>query len=292
MIPLDQIDAYLHGPALLAALAGLGLAVGVLTGLFGVGGGFLLNPLMLVLLGMDESLVVGSSLSFITGTAAAGIVRHMRGRNVEFRSMVVIGLGAIAGAVAGASLHAYLRAEVGRHFKGVMLALYLVLLVLTAWLVARKDDAAGRRRSLLQRLPLPPRVRLPGAGLEGVSLPGLVLVGVLIGVLTGMLGIGGGVLFMPLLLLVVGLSAHQAVGTSLGMVLFGSITGTVHHGLAGNVSLWVAMALLVAGTVGVQVGAWACERLHARRLRQYFAAVALLAAVVVAIDLAKRLIAS
>jgi len=290
MMPLHEIEAYLQGPELVAALAGLGLVIGVLTGLFGVGGGFLLNPLLIVMLGIKESLAIGSCLSFMIGTGATGMARHMRERNVEMRSMVIIGLGAVLGAVAGAQLHEYLRAQLADNFRALILALYVVLLVLTAWLVMRGADTEHRGKSLLQRLPVPPQVDLPGAKLAGVSLPGLVAVGLVIGVLTGLLGIGGGVLFMPMLLLAVGLSAHQAVGTSLGVILFSSIAGTIQHALNGHVSLWVAMSLLVGSSVGVQIGAWIGDRLHARRLRQYFGVIVLVAAVVVAIDLAKRLI--
>jgi len=289
-MPLEQIDAFFTGPALLCALVGLGLVVGVLTGLFGVGGSFLLNPLLIVLFGMDESLVVGSSLSFTIGTGASGAARHMRSRNVDVRSVLILGSGAVIGAVLGSWLHEFLRGLLKHDFKHLILALYLALLVLTGLLVFRGSGGSKTRRSLLQRLPLPPHVDLPHAGLVRVSLPGLVLVGLVIGVAKGLLGIGGGVLFMPLLLLVVGLSAHQAVGTSLGVVLFSSIAGTIGHAQAGNVSLWIAMSLLVGSTVGVQIGAWLCDRLHAAKLRRYFAVIVLLAAVLVAVDLARKLI--
>ena len=96
---------------------------------------------------------------------------------------------------------------------------------------------------------------------------------------------------MPLMLVVVGLTAHQAVGTALGVVLFGAAVGTAQHGLADNVSLWVAMALLFGSVVGVQIGAWISTRLKARRLRQYFAVIVLLAAVLVAADIINELTA-
>jgi len=190
-----------------------------------------------VAFGIDESLAVGSSLSLIIGTGAAGLARHARLGNVEPKSMLVLGGGAVAGAVLGTELHVYLRASLGLAgpvgFPVAMRGLYVVLLVVTGWLVLRGSAERGGRRSLLQRLPLPPRVDLPRASLTGVSLFGMSLVGVFVGVVSGLLGVGGGVLFMPILLLVVGLSAHQAVGTSLGVVLFASVAGTIKHGLAG-----------------------------------------------------------
>jgi len=289
---LDQIDANLTGAALLAALAGIGLGIGVLTGLFGVGGAFLMNPVLIVALGIDQSLVVGSSLCFTIGTASSGLSRHLRLKNVDVRTLLFVALGAALGAVLGTRLHESLRAamEAGS-FKLTILWCYLFMLLGTAWLVARKPSEKHGGKSLLQRLPLPPRIDLPHAGLTTVSLPGLLAVGVLIGTVSGLLGIGGGVLLMPLMLLVVGLTAHQAVGTGLGVILFGSMVGTTEHGLAGNVSLWIAMPPLVGSVIGVQVGARICDRLHARRLRQYFAVVVLLATVLVAADIARRMTA-
>ncbi|MCK4600825.1 MAG: sulfite exporter TauE/SafE family protein, partial [Phycisphaerae bacterium] len=119
--------------------------------------------------------------------------------------------------------------------------------------------------------------------------PGLCLLGIAIGVMTGMLGIGGGVLFVPLLVLVAGLTAHQAVGTSLGVVLFGAIAGTIKYGLDGSVNLWIVMALLVSSVFGVQLGAHICQRLHAKRLRFYFAVMVLMIAVLLASDFAVKL---
>jgi hypothetical protein len=110
-------------------------------------------------------------------------------------------------------------------------------------------------------------------------------VGFAVGILTGLLGIGGGVLFMPILLLVVGLTPHQAVGTSLGVVLFSATTGTIGHGMDGNVNLPVAMSLLVTSTIGIQIGARICHKLKGDRLRKYFALIVIGAILVLLLDL-------
>jgi len=289
-----DIPASLSGPMLLAALGGFGLVVGVLTGLFGVGGGFMVTPLLQVLFGVPYSLAVGSSLSFIIGTSATGAARHLRLGNVEVKCTLILAGGGMCGAMLGGRLHVLLRGWLeagGRdNFTPMMHGCFIVLLVLTAWLVARDPHRRGRGKTLLQRLPLGPHVALPQANLEHVSLPGLCIVGMLVGVVTGMLGIGGGVLFMPILLVVVGLTAHQAVGTSLGVVLMSAIAGTILHGSEGNVNLWIAMTMLAGSAVGVQIGAWICDRLHARRLRGYFAVLVLVVAIVLAADLAKMIV--
>jgi hypothetical protein len=282
-------------PALLCSLAAMGLAVGVLTGLFGVGGGFIITPLMNLLLGIPYSCAVGSSLSFTIGTSAAGAMRHQRLGNVEPKSVVILAGASVPGAVLGAMLHEGLLNWLTRSgrddFTPTMHGLFVVVLLLTAWLVVRGPIRDEEGFSLLQRLPLPPHVHLPGANLAHVSLLGLCLAGWGIGVMKGLLGIGGGVLFMPLLLVVVGLGVHQAVGTSLGVVLFSSIAGTVRHAAFGNVNLWVVMALLVGSTIGIQVGAWLCHRLRAERICRYFTIILLLVAAALLWDIAHRLLA-
>lgn len=281
--------ASLSGFWLGAALVGLGLAIGTLTGLFGVGGGFLTVPLLTVLLRLPVNLAVGSDLACIVGTSTAGLRRHSRLGNFEPLTAVIIGIGSMLGAVGGVWLHEYLKGSVAggdaRAFKLIMQPVYLVLLALAGWLVWRCPERSAGQGGLLERLPL--GIDLPGAGLKNVSLPGLIGVGLAIGVVTGLLGIGGGVLMMPILLVVVGLQTKQAVGTSLGIVLLGSISGTVSHGMHGNVNLWIALSLLVGTTVGVQIGAAICHAIHAARLRRWFVLIVLAAIVMLLADIVR-----
>lgn len=282
-----DIPAYLHGPTLLAALAGFGLIVGILTGLFGVGGGFIITPLLKVVFGIPYELAIGSSLSFIIGAGSSAMRRHMRLGNVEFRSTVILAAGSMAGAIGGAQLNELIHRGLGEvNYTMIINGSFVVILVLTAWMVARPQAGASGAKSLLQRMAIGPRIDLPAAGLSAVSLPGICLVGLVIGFTSGMLGIGGGVLFVPLLIVAVGLTPHQAVGTSLGVVVFGSIAGTVRYATAGHVNMWIVMPLLASSVVGVQIGASLCRRLHPDRLRRYFAVLVLAIALVLAGELA------
>ncbi len=285
-----DFQAHLQGPALPAALVGIGLLVGVLTGLFGVGGGFLIIPLLVVVMGLERTLVVGSSLSFTIGTAAAGAARHRRMKNVDLRTVILIACGALVGTVVGKYAHVGLKQHLGPgRFEITFDSLYLAMLVLIGWVVWRGHRRDGSGRSVLQRMRLGPRIDLPGANLASVSLTGLLGVGLIIGLMKGLLGIGGGVLFMPLLLIVVGLDAHKAVGTSLGVVVLTSIVGTALYGADGNVNLALVMVLLAGSTVGVQIGAWLCRRLHAGLIQRYFVVVVALAACLVIISLLGRI---
>jgi len=279
----------LHGPGLWGAMAAFGLVVGLLTGLFGVGGGFMIVPLLKLLFGIPYPIATGSSLSFTIGSGASGMARHLRLGNVEFRATVLMGVGGVVGAWLGKDLQGVLQAGIGAEgragFDMVMDGLFLGLLLLTAFLIWSRKDDEPTGTSVLQRIRLGPTIDLPRTGLAGVSAVGLALIGLLVGGMTGLLGIGGGVLFMPLLILVVGLPPHQAVGTSLGVVLFASISGTIGHGLKGHVSLPVVVSLLVGSTIGIQIGAAVCQRLHAARLRKYFVVLVLAVAVWLAANL-------
>lgn len=278
---------------MVAALFALGLGLGVLTGLFGVGGGFAMVPIMNVLLGIPYSLAKGSGLACFVGASASGVMRHWRLGNVATKTMLIIAGGSMGGAMLGGMLNEYIEATVcggdPHRFEMIMHPLYILLLIVVGVLVWRGPRQAPDGMTPLQRLPIGPRVAIRLADQDGVSLPGLVYLGVGIGVVTGLLGVGGGVLMMPLLLLVVGLETKHAVGTSLGVVLFASTAGTVSYALEDQVDLRITMAVLVGSTLGIQLGAWLCSVLHASRIRKYF--VLLLAAVIVmlTVDLVRQL---
>jgi hypothetical protein len=276
---LHAVDATLAGPWLLLALLVLGTVVGALTGLFGVGGAFMITPLLANLLRVDWTLAVGSSLSFTIGSSSAGWLRHARLGNVAYKPMFIMAGAAVCGTTLGAHLHQTLKSRFGPdRFDMIMQGLFIALLVVVALLVLRAGSRDRSAKSLLQRLPLPPRINLSAAGIDGVSLPGLCMVGLLMGVCSGTLGIGGGVIFMPMLLLVVGLNMHLAVGTSLGVVLCSALAGVLIYGARGQASLWIVAPLLVGSSIGVQLGAWLCDRLNATRLRRYFALVVIVVA--------------
>jgi len=287
MIPLDELlglSQHFDDPVLLVGcLLAMGLGIGVLTGMFGVGGGFLITPILESVFGFNFTIAVGSGLASIAGTGAAGAARHGRLGNLERKTIVLLVFGSVPGALLGAELHEFMREILGEHFAQVMRGLFVALMLAAALLVWKAPERDPQTRSLLQRLPVGPFVNLRRAGLEGVSLPGLVAVGLGVGVLVGLLGVGGGVLFMPVLILVVGMSAHQAVGTSLGVVLCSAIVATMRYGLTGQVSLWIAMSILTGSAVGIQIGSWICTRLRPQRLRRGFAVLVVAAAILLVV---------
>jgi hypothetical protein len=275
----------------------IGLVVGYLGGMLGVGGGFIANPLLNGILGIPMPLVSGTSLCQISGTSLSGLLRHRRHGQFDFRVAVILLGGVFCGEEAGVQLVEWLKGLGAVEVAGrpclwselILRGAFLALLVLIGLLVFFESRGAGRAAARgqaaqpcgwLARVKLPPMVRPVGGAPVPVVL--LACVGLPIGLAQGLLGIGGGVLLLPTLVYVVGVSTHAAVGTDLMVVLAGSLWGTFRHALNGNVSLELAAALLAASTFGSQLGALTSTRLKAHHLRQYFALVVAAAAVILA----------
>ena len=266
-------------PMTALALAVLGLVVGFFSGLLGIGGAFILTPVMIAFLGIDSSIAVGCSLGYSVGVGLIGLRKHSQLGNVEWKSMVTLGVSAASGTLLGFGLHqltAYLVTPAGagegasrESFDTVMTGLFVLLLIPIAFLVWREPRDTGKP-ALLSRVKLPPSIRLTNGNV--VSLTGLILAGLTVGILKGMFGIGG-VILIPLLVLVVGLTPHVSVGTSLGAVFISSMVGTAIYGLKGQLDVVVIACLLAGSLCGVPLGARVCSMIDGRRLRRWFAVV-------------------
>jgi len=288
MIPLDQLlnECCFSNPiVMIVSLLGVGLCIGTLAGLFGVGGGFLTVPILESLFGFNFTISVASNLASSVGTSSVGVARHSKLGNVEPRTMLLLVLGSVPGALLGAEIHQWLYEIMGDGFRQFMRGMFVVLLVSAGWLVWRGPKQTPHGKSLMQRLPIGPHIDLPRAGIKGVSLPGMIVMSLGVGLLVGLMGVGGGVLFMPLLVMVVGMSVHQAVGTSLGVVMVSTSVAVFRYGFTGQVSLWIALSILTGSAVGVQFGSWLCDRLQARKLRRYFALLVIGAALLLVVKM-------
>ena len=289
-----EFSSYLNGPLFFLSLAGLGFIIGILAGIFGVGGGFLLVPLMNILLGIPIELAAGSATCYIIGTSTTGIIKHFHKDNIEIKAALFISFGSMFGAVSGDMLQDSLVLLAGGNrslFEQIMQGVFILLLLVIAWVMSREssyDEKSDIRPiTFLQKMRLGPDTDLPRSEQIGVSIIGLFGIGFSGGVLTGLMGISGGVLFMPILVLGVGLAPHLAVGTSLAVVLVGSISAVIKKSLSGSgkVSLPITVALLAAGAVGVRIGIAISHKLHGERLKKYFSIIVLGAAVMVAVKL-------
>ena len=287
-----------HGVSLAGALL-LGLGVGYVAGLFGIGGGILLTPLLHVVFGVPLPIAVGTSLCQMVGTALAALLRHRHVGHGDRRVDVLMLPGAVLGAAFGARTLAWLSragdvAIAGSSIPAVTLvvegayALGLVALVLLFW----GRDATARARARpgpLARFRLGPRVDLPGVELYGVSAIALAEAGLVLGFVSGMLGLGGGILMVPLLTYGLGLPMRQAAGTGLLVLVASASIGTVVHALEGHVHLGLAMVLLVGASVTAQLGALATDRVPGHVLKRLFALVVLVTIGAVIWDIGRRL---
>lgn len=286
-----RFNASFSGPLLLAVLSGIGFSVGIIAGLFGVGGGFLLVPVMNILLGIPAEVAAGSATCYIIGTSTSGILKHWKNKNIEMKAALFLAAGSMFGAVFGDMLQNFLIYTVSGGntllFNRIIQGCFLVLLLVIAWIMYRDPGKITTEKSFLQRIHFGPVTDLPLSGKSGVSIAGLLIIGFFGGLLTGLMGVSGGVLFLPILVIGAGILPHLAVGTSLSVVFVASVTAVIKKGLAGSgkVSLPVAVSLLVAGTLGVKVGMILAGKLSGNRLRKYFSFIALAAAGMVTVKL-------
>ena len=283
----------------------LGGVVGFLSGLFGVGGGFLLVPMLNIAFGVPMNVAVGSSLCQMIGTATTATVRHWKESVVDVKLALILLGGTLGGVEIGTMLIQDLRKLGTAHVFGrdldwgwlVWIGTFVVILavigagtLVESWRHHRTVADGGtmpRRvgRGLFNRVNLPPIITC--AGTEGKRVPLLLVIflGFGVGVLKGFIGVGGGIIFMPTLIYWVGCSTRMAVGTSLIVVVLSSVAGTVSHALRGNVSLALVSLLLVSSTTGAYFGATFHHRLKPHHVRLYFSLVVLAVLVVILVHM-------
>jgi uncharacterized protein len=267
----------------LAGLVALGTGVGVVAGMFGVGGGFLLVPLLGALLGVPVPAAVAAGLCQTIATGLGALLRHRSMGHAETRfDLVLIGgslLGIDAGtrllrALDGAGTVWLLGREIGLlrlWVTGLYVLLFLVMAAIL-WLKPSPAADAPVRPGPLARVPLPPRVHLPIARMQ-VSGPFVGMVGFANGVLAGMLGIGGGIVLIPIMLYGFGFNIRATAGTGNVVVLVIAVIGTIQHAVHGSLHLGLAMTLSVGAALSAQVGANLTRSLPSGQLRRGLAIV-------------------
>ncbi len=277
---------------LIVALGGL---VGILSGMFGVGGGFLTTPL-LIFYGIPPAVAVASATTQITGSSVTGVFAHFRRGGVDFKMGAVMIAGGAAGSLVGALLFRLLQAS--GQIDLVIGGLYVVLLgsigalMLKDALIALKwvaaPAAATKPRHVRWVVALPMRWRFYASGLYLSPLAPMAL-GFLAGVLSVLLGVGGGFILVPAMIYILGMAARVVVGTSLIMILAVSAVTTMVHAMTTHaVDIVLAGLLLVGGVIGAQYGAVLATRLRPDLLRLALAIIILLVALRMALGLAWR----
>jgi len=282
-------------------LAGVGFIVGILGGFFGVGGGFLAGPTML-LLGVPGNFVVGTDLAHMTGKSIIAARRHHALGHVDLKLGGLMIAGTVFGIEAGAQIIEYLKHLAPGTLEMVLNGVYLVLLlglsvfmlwegfratrqITDATLPVREVSTLSAFTQRVQRVRIPPMIRLPASGIESISLWLILFTGFTTGLLAGVLGVGGGFIRMPALIYLLGIPTHVAVGTDLFEIVFSAGYGTLTHAIKGNVDILMALVMHTGAAIGAQMGAQATRYVSGPRLRIAFAFLPLLGAIMLMINL-------
>lgn len=280
-------------------LAGIGFLVGILGGFFGVGGGFIAGPFMFWA-GVPMNFVVGTDLAHMTGKSIVASKRHRTLGHVDVKLGAFMVVSTIVGVEVGARIIEGLE-ESGTVDLVIGVTYIIILLAIsafTAWeslralRMIRTDrinvkDAVGvkglARRA--QRIKIWPMMSFPASGIASISLWTILAVGFITGVLSGALGVGGGFIRMPLLVYVVGLPTHVAVGTDLFEIVFSSGYGTITHALKGNVDIMMALVMQTGAALGAQIGATSTRFFAGPRIRLLFSILPVIGAIMVMLTL-------
>ena len=272
-------------------LLGLGGLVGVLSGMFGVGGGFLMTPL-LFFIGIPPAVAVATGANQIVASSVSGALAHLRRRTVDLRMGTVLLVGGLVGTALGIQLFNVLRAR-GQVDLLVQLCYVLFLGAIGALMLVEGLRALRRTRRAAPRPrrhhgwmhALPLKVRFRASGLYFSVLPPLA-VGLLVGVLVAVMGVGGGFIMVPAMIYLLGMPTKVVIGTSLFQIVFVTAFATLLHAVTNQtVDVLLALLLLLGGVVGAQVGARLGTRLRAEQLRILLALLVLSVCGKLALDL-------
>ncbi len=273
-------------------LLGLGGMVGVLSGMFGVGGGFLMTPL-LFFIGIPPAVAVATEANQIVASSFSGVLAHFKRKTVDFKMGTVLLIGGLIGAYLGIQLFNYLRA-LGQVDLLVKLS-YVVFLGIIGSLMfveslnairrAKKTGSAAKRKKHNWIHNLPFKMKFRTSGLYISVIPPF-FVGVFVGVLAAIMGVGGGFVMVPAMIYLIGMPTKVVIGTSLFQIIFVTAFTTMMHATTNfTVDIVLAVLLLVGGVIGAQIGTRIGLKMKAEQLRVLLAILVLAVCGKLALDL-------
>lgn len=256
-------------------LLGLGGLVGILSGMFGVGGGFLMTPL-LFFIGIPPAVAVATEANQIVASSFSGVLAHFRRRTVDIKMGIVLLAGGLVGSFFGVQLFRILR-ELGQVELLVQLCYVVFLGVIGGLMFFESLRAILRTRDPNAKLPprkkhmwvhgLPLKMRFRQSQLYISAIPPF-LIGAAVGVLAAIMGVGGGFIMVPAMIYILGMPTKVVIGTSLFQIIFVTGFTTLMHATQNyTVDAVLALLLLIGGTVGAQIGTRIGVRMKAEQLR-------------------------
>lgn len=274
-------------------LLGIGAGVGFLSGVFGVGGGFLMTPL-LIFIGIPPAVAVATSANQLVGASVSGAIAHWRRGNVDFHMAAVLLIGGFLGSTFGVWVFALLR-RIGQVELAVSVSYVLLLgtlgslmLIESVRTMLRRNRPGTHYRKLHQHtwvhgLPLKMRFRRSKLYISALVPVGL---GFAVGMLSAIMGVGGGFIMVPAMIYVIGMPTSAVPGTSLLQIIFVAANVTVLQAAGnGTVDAVLALTLLVGGVTGAQFGSRFGSKLRGEQLRALMALLVLAVAIKLARDM-------
>jgi len=274
-------------------ILGLGGFVGLLSGIFGVGGGFLMTPL-LMMFGIPPTVAAASDSNQIVGASTSGTLAHMRLGNVDIPMGVMLLIGGVGGGTLGVQIIKLLRAMGNADF---LIAITYVIMLggVGSYMFweslqglkkdknppvqeeAPKTEEKPTKKSLMQSLPFQYKFEKSGCEISMLLPLGF---GVLVGILAAIMGVGGGFIMVPVMVYLLRMPMHVVVGTSLFQILFTCVNVTIMQSYSNHtVDFVLAVLLLLGSTIGAQVGTAVSKRLKADQLKIMLASLVLLVCV-------------
>ncbi len=265
----------------------IGFVSGIFSGFFGVGGGFFLTP-VLNILGLQIVTAIGTGFFALLGNALVGAWRHLRLGNGHLKLGIILGLSSIGGVEFGKRFVLYLErqnlAETSIRVTYIIILILISFFMMKEYLSGTKKTADNQKgkgtqdqeksflpKRIVSKIGFPPKIMLPQSESVSISCWVIIAAGVLIGFLSGLLGVGGGFIALPFLIYVVGVPAITAVGTSLIIVFFTSSYGAFTYAIAGHVDWTTAVVILTGSIVGIQLGVAAVKTAAEIRIKVLFA---------------------
>ena len=290
-------------------LSVVGFLIGVMGGFFGVGGSFIAGPALRAA-GLNWNVAVGTDLAHIVGKSVVAAKRHRALGNVDLRLGLIMAVGTMGGVEVGVQLIEMLKraGNVNLVVSVISIAVYVSIssfmlwesrktlraqrgktpplpapVAMTTFAHSKKEDESsfGHVTASIQRIPLWPMISLPTSGVKAISLWIIILVSFIGGLFSGFLGGGAGYIRMPMMVYVLGIPTHLAVGTDLFEIIISASYGTFTHALKGNVDILIALVMHTGAAIGAQIGAILTQYFAGPKIRLFFVPLPLIGAAIV-----------
>ena len=263
----------------------IGMVIGGLSGLFGVGGGFLMTPL-LIFLGIPPAVAVGTEAPHVLASSVSGVIAHWRRKNVDFKMGFFLLIGGMAGSTLGVNLFKILSSYgqidiviqtlflIFLGFIGFTMAFESAKTTITKYRTTSSIRTKLHQHSWIHGLPF--KIRFHRSKLYISTIPPIVI-GFFVGLLSAMMGVGGGFIMIPAMVYILGMSTNVVVGTSLFQIIFVTANSTFFQSyLNQTVDIVLASLMIVGGVIGAQIGARLGSKLKAEYLRGILAVIVLI----------------